>query len=166
MSQVTFAGNAMNLEGTLPAVGAAAPDFSLTANDLSSKKLSDYEGKVLVLVSVPSLDTPVCDLEVKRFNKEAAALSDKVAIVAVSRDLPFAQARWCGAADVKAVETLSDYRDGSFGKAYGLYVKELDLLCRAIVIVKDGKVAYTQVVSEMTEQPDFDAVLKAVKALV
>ena len=166
MSQVTFAGNAMNLEGVLPAVGAAAPDFTLTANDLSSKKLSDYEGKVLVLVSVPSLDTPVCDLEVKRFNKEAAALSDKVAIVAVSRDLPFAQARWCGAADVKAVETLSDYRDGSFGKSYGLYVKELDLLCRAIVIVKDGKVAYTQVVSEMTEQPDFDAVLKAVKALV
>ena len=94
MSQVTFAGNAMNLEGVLPAVGAA-----LTANDLSCKKLSDYEGKVLVLVSVPSLDTPVCDLEVKRFNKEAAALSDKVAIVAVSRDLPFAQARWCGAAD-------------------------------------------------------------------
>ena len=166
MSQVTFAGNAMNLEGALPAVGAAAPDFALTANDLSCKKLSDYEGKVLVLVSVPSLDTPVCDLEVKRFNKEAAALSDKVAIVAVSRDLPFAQARWCGAADVKAVETLSDYRDGSFGKSYGLYVKELDLLCRAIVIVKDGKVAYTQVVSEMTEQPDFDAVLKAVKALV
>ncbi len=166
MSQVTFAGTAMNLEGTLPAVGAAAPDFALTANDLSAKKLSDYAGKVLVLVSVPSLDTPVCDLEVKRFNKEAAALSDKVAIVAVSRDLPFAQARWCGAAGVKAVETLSDYRDGSFGKAYGLYVKELDLLCRAIVIVKDGKVAYTQVVSEMTEQPDFDAVLKAVKELV
>ena len=81
MSQVTFAGNAMNLEGVLPAVGAASPDFALTANDLSSKKLSDYEGKVLVLVSVPSLDTPVCDLEVKRFNKEAAALSDKVAIV-------------------------------------------------------------------------------------
>lgn len=166
MSQVTFAGNPMNLEGTLPAAGAAAPDFCLTATDLSARKLADYQGKVLVLVSVPSLDTPVCDLEVKRFNKEAAALSDKVAIVAVSRDLPFAQARWCGAADVKAVETVSDYRDGSFGRAYGLYVKELDLLCRAIVIVKDGKVAYTQVVSEMTNQPDFDAVLAAIRELV
>ncbi len=166
MSQVTFAGTPMTLEGTLPATGAAAADFCLTASDLSAKKLADYQDKVLVLVSVPSLDTPVCDMEVRRFNKEAAALSDKVAIVAVSRDLPFAQARWCGAAGVQAVETLSDYRDGSFGRAYGLYVKELDLLCRAIVIVKDGKVAYTQVVSEMTEQPDFDAVLAAIRELV
>ena len=166
MNTVTFAGNTLHLEGSLPVVGQKAPDFTVVANDLSLRALKDYAGKILVLVSVPSLDTPVCDMEVRRFNKEAAALSDKVAIVAVSRDLPFAQARWCGAADVKAVETLSDYRDGSFGKVYGLYVKELDLLCRAIVIVKDGKVAYTQVVSEMTEQPDYDAVLKAVKALV
>lgn len=166
MATVTFAGNTMNLVGDLPAVGVAAPDFCLTANDLSAKKLADYAGKVLVLVTVPSLDTPVCDLEVKRFNQEAAALGDKVSVVCASCDLPFAQARWCGAADVKNVESLSDYRDGSFGKAYGLYVKELDLLCRAIVIVKDGKVAYTQVVSEMTNQPDFDAVLNAVKELV
>ena len=166
MATVTFKGSPVQLCGELPKTGDAAPKFGGVKGDLTTVHLPELLGKKVVLNIFPSLDTPVCDLEVKRFNKEAAALSDKVAIVAVSRDLPFAQARWCGAADVKAVETLSDYRDGSFGKSYGLYVKELDLLCRAIVIVKDGKVAYTQVVSEMTEQPDFDAVLQAVKALV
>ena len=107
---VTFTGITMHLEGTLPGVGDKAPDFSLADGELKARSLGDYSGRVLVLVCVPSLDTPVCDMEVRRFNKEAAGLSDKVAIVAVSRDLPFAQARWCGAAGVKAVETLSDYR--------------------------------------------------------
>ena len=120
MDTVTFKGNVMHLEGTQPAVGGKAPDFTLTANDMSPRSLKDYAGKVLVLVCVPSLDTPVCDMEVRRFNTEAAALSDKVRIVAVSRDLPFAQARWCGAAGVTAVEALSDYRAGAFGKAYGI----------------------------------------------
>ena len=115
---------------------------------------------------VPSLDTPVCDMEVRRFNTEAAGLSDKVVIAAVSRDLPFAQARWCGAAGVKAVVTLSDYRDGAFGKAWGVYIDELGLLARAVFIVKDGKVEYVQLVPEVTDQPDFDAVLQAAKKLV
>lgn len=163
---VTFQGNVMHLQGVIPAAGDKAPDFNLASQALEPCTLSTYAGKVLVLVAVPSLDTPVCDMEVRRFNQEAASLSDKVAIVAVSRDLPFAQARWCGAAGVKNVATLSDYRDGSFGKAYGIYIEELALLARAVIVVKDGKVAYTQLVPEVTDQPDFAAVLAAVKALV
>jgi thiol peroxidase len=166
MNTVTFQGNTLHLDGALPAAGAKAPDFSLTANDLSARTLKEYAGKVLVLVCVPSLDTPVCDMEVRRFNTEAAALSDKVRIAAVSRDLPFAQARWCGAAGAKAVETLSDYRNGSFGKAYGIYLKELDLLARAVfVVAPDGTLAYSQLVPEVTNEPDYAAVLDAVKKL-
>ena len=162
---VTFTGTTMHLEGTLPRVGDKAPDFSLADGELKPRGLGDYSGRVLVLVCVPSLDTPVCDREVRRFNKEAAGLSDKVVIAAVSRDLPFAQARWCGAAGVKAVETLSDYRDGSFGRAFGVYISELGLLARCVFIVKDGVVQYVQLVPEVTEQPDFDDVLRAVKKL-
>ena len=106
-------------------------------------------------------------MEVRRFNKEAASLSEKVRIVAVSRDLPFAQARWCGAAGVTAVETLSDYRNGSFGKAYGILIKELDLLARSIfVVAPDGTLAYSQLVPEVTNEPDYAAALEAVKKLV
>jgi thiol peroxidase len=156
----------MHLVGDVPQAGTVAPDFSLADNALQAKSLVDYKEKVLVLVCVPSLDTPVCDMEVRRFNTEAAGLSDKVVIAAVSRDLPFAQARWCGAAGVKAVVTLSDYRDGAFGKAWGVYIDELGLLARAVFIVKDGKVEYVQLVPEVTDQPDFDAVLQAAKKLV
>ena len=165
-STVTFQGNLMHLVGDMPQAGTVAPNFSLADNALQVKSLADYKDKVLVLVCVPSLDTPVCDMEVRRFNTEAAGLSDKVVIAAVSRDLPFAQARWCGAAGVKAVVTLSDYRDGAFGKAWGVYIDELGLLARAVFIVKDGKVEYVQLVPEVTDQPDFDAVLQAAKKLV
>ena len=163
---VKFKNNIMHLVGDMPQVGAVSPSFSLADNALQAKSLADYKDKVLVLVTVPSLDTPVCDMEVRRFNTEAAGLSDKVVIAAVSRDLPFAQARWCGAAGVKAVVTLSDYRDGAFGKAWGVYIDELGLLARAVFIVKDGKVEYVQLVPEVTDQPDFDAVLQAAKKLV
>lgn len=167
METVTFQGNIMHLEGSLPQVGAPAPAFSLTATDLSLRTLADYAGKTLVLVCVPSLDTPVCDMEVRRFNKEAAALSDSVRIVAVSRDLPFAQARWCGAAGATAVEALSDYRSGAFGRGYGIYLQELDLLTRAVfVLAPNGMLAYSQVVPEVTHEPDYAAVLAAVKKLV
>ena len=166
MDTVTFKGNVMQLEGSQPAVGGKTPDFALTANDMSPRSLNDYAGKVLVLVCVPSLDTPVCDMEVRRFNTEAAAQSDKVRIVAVSRDLPFAQARWCGAAGVTAVETLSDYRTASFAKTYGILIKELDLLARAIFVVgPDGTLAYSQLVTEVTHEPDYAAALEAVKKL-
>lgn len=167
MNTVTFQGNTLHLEGNLPVVGRKAPDFTLAANDLSPRSLKDYEGKVLVLVCVPSLDTPVCDMEVRRFNKEAASLSDKVKIVAASCDLPFAQARWCGAAGVSAVESASDYKDVSLGKNYGVLIQELRLLARAVfVIAPDGTLAYSQLVPEVTHEPDYDAVLDAVRKLV
>ncbi|WP_165174423.1 thiol peroxidase [Desulfovibrio sp. ZJ369] len=167
MNTVTFQGKPLHLEGRQPDQGRKAPDFTAAANDLSPRGLKDYAGKVLVLLSVPSLDTPVCDMEVRRFNTEAARLSDKVRIVAVSCDLPFAQARWCGAAGVQAVETLSDYKDTEFGKNYGVLIEELRLLARAIFVVgPDGTLAYSQIVPEVTDEPDYDAALAAVKKLV
>lgn len=167
MSTVTFAGNTMHLAGNLPEVNGKAPDFSLTDKDLALRKLSDYAGKILVLVCVPSLDTPVCDMEVRRFNTEAQALSKDVAIVCASRDLPFAQARWCGAAGISAVEALSDYRSGAFGKAYGIYVQELDLLARAVFVIdREGILRYRQLVPEVTNEPDYAEVLSCVKQLV
>lgn len=166
MTTVTFQGNTLHLEGALPEVGKAAPDFTLLANDLTPRSLKDYAGKVLVLVCVPSLDTPVCDMEVRRFNQEAAALSDKVRIVAASCDLPFAQARWCGAAGVTAVESASDHKDVSLGRQYGILIQELRLLARAVfVIAPDGTLAYSQLVPEVTSEPDYAAVLDAVKKL-
>ena len=167
MNTVTFQGNPLHLEGSLPVVGEKAPDFVLAANDLSPRSLKDYAGKVLVLVCVPSLDTPVCDMEVRRFNTEAASLSDKVKIVAASCDLPFAQARWCGAAGVTAVESASDYKDVSLGRNYGVLIQELRLLARAVfVIAPDGKLAYSQLVPEVTHEPDYAAVLDAIRKLL
>ncbi|MBQ7457395.1 MAG: thiol peroxidase [Desulfovibrio sp.] len=164
MSTVTFEGNPLHLEGSLPSLGVKAPDFSLTANDLSGKTLADFAGKTVALVCVPSLDTPVCDMEVRRFNTEATALSDDVLILAVSRDLPFAQARWCGAHNVKSVATLSDYRNGSFGRAFGIYIKELDLLARAVFVIdKGGILRYCELVPEVTKEPNYAAALEALK---
>jgi len=167
MQTITFKGAPLHLVGTLPSVGQKAPEFTLLANDLTPRCLTDFAGKVLVIATVPSLDTPVCDTEIRRFNKEAAALSDKLRILAVSCDLPFAQARWCGAAGISAVQSLSDHRDASFGQNYGVLIKELRLLARAIFIV-DGQsvVRYVQLVTEMTSEPDYDAVLNAAKAAV
>lgn len=166
MNTVTFQGNVLHLEGAPVACGQKVPDFTLSANDLSPRSLADYAGKVLVLVTVPSLDTPVCDMEVRRFNTEAAALSDKVRIVAVSCDLPFAQARWCGAAGVQAVETLSDHKETAFGKAYGLLIRELRLLARAVLVVTpDGVLAHSEVVPEITHEPDYAAALAAIRKL-
>ncbi len=162
---ITFKGGPLTLLGPELSVGQAAPDFTLVTNDLEGKSLSDFAGKVLVLVTVPSLDTPVCDVETRRFNEEAAALGDDVAIAAVSVDLPFAQKRWCGAAGVERVEALSDYKDGSFGNAYGLMIKELALLARAVIVVdRSGKISDVQIVGEVTEEPDYAAVLDAIKA--
>ena len=164
MSTITFQGSPLHLEGSFPTVGQKAPAFTLLNNDLSPCTLQDFAGKVLVLVAVPSLDTGVCDMEVRRFNKEAASLSDKVCIAAVSCDLPFAQARWCGAAGVTAVKSLSDHYSAAFGKDYGILIKELRLLARAIFVVDaSGTVTYTQLVQEMTHEPNYDEVLDAVK---
>ena len=167
MSTITFQGSPLHLVGTLPSVVQKAPDFALLANDLTPRSLQDFVGSVLVIATVPSLDTPVCDTEVRRFNQAAATLSGKLRILAVSCDLPFAQARWCGAAGISAVQSLSDHRDTSFGQQYGVLIKELRLLARAIFIIDaQGIVRYVQLVSEMTSEPDYEAALNAAKAAV
>jgi len=158
---ITMKGSSLTLIGPEIKVGDLAPEAVLVANDLSEVKLSSFAGKKIILSVVPSLDTPVCDLQTKRFNQEAASLPD-VVVLTVSRDLPFAQKRWCGAAGVSAVKTLSDYR-GKFGETYGVLIKELSLLARCIFVIDEkGKVIYTQLVKEVTQEPDYEGVLKAV----
>jgi len=136
------------------------------ANDLAEASLKDFAGKVLILCSVPSLDTPTCDLETRRFNQEAAALGPDIQILTVSMDLPFAQKRWCGAAGVTAVKTLSDHREASFGLNYGVLLEGLRLLARAVFVVdKAGVVVHAQIVPEVSSEPDYAAALQAAKAL-
>lgn len=164
---ITIHGNPLTLVGTEPAVGSPAPDCELVDNDLKVVKLSSLWGKVVIIASVPSLDTPVCDLETRRFNDEAASFGPEVKIVTVSMDLPFAQKRWCGAAGVDKVHTLSDHRQAAFGQAYGVLIKELRLLARAIFIVEQtGKLQYLQLVKEVASEPDYDAVLQALKKIL
>ena len=162
---VTLKGNPLTLIGNEIKVGQAAPDATLTANDLSEAKLSSLiKGKRAIISVVPSLDTPTCDLQTKRFNKEAAALGDDVTILTISMDLPFAQKRWCGATGSDKIKTLSDHRQASFGNAYGVLIKNLHLLARAIFVVDEsGKVTYSQIVKEVATEPDYDAALQAVK---
>ncbi len=162
---VTIHGNPLTLLGQELKPGDKAPDFSLLDNDLVPKGLKDYAGKVLIISAVPSLDTPVCDMETRRFNNEAGSLGADVQILTVSMDLPFAQKRWCGAAGVDKLQTLSDHREASFGLAYGVLIKELRLLARAVFVVnKAGQVTYVQLVPEVGNEPDYEAVLQAVKA--
>lgn len=161
---ITFKGNPLALAGGLPKVGDPAPDFAVLGNDLSAVKLSNLKGKTLVVCSVPSLDTPVCDTEVRKFNEHATSLGNDVAVLVVSMDLPFAQKRWCGAAGVKNVQTLSDHRDASFGNAYGVLIKDLRLLARAIFVVdKSNRIRYIQLVKELSSEPDYEAALKALR---
>ena len=164
---VTFEGNPLTISGMLPKVGQVAPDFTVLANDLTSVSLAQHHGKVLVICAVPSLDTPVCDAETRRFNTAASALGEQVEIWTVSMDLPFAQQRWCGAAGVDRVQTLSDHRDASFGIAYGILIQELRLLARAIFIIDaNGTIAYQELIHEMTDEPNYEATLKAVRQLL
>jgi thiol peroxidase len=161
---VTFQGNPLTLTGNQPAAGQAAPDFEVLGNDLSGVKLSSFRGKVCVICAVPSLDTPVCDTEVRKFNEQATSLGDDVAVLVISMDLPFAQKRWCGVAGVKNVLTLSDHNKAEFGNAYGVLIKELRLLARAVFVVdKQGVMRYIEVVEELTNEPDYEAALKAAK---
>lgn len=163
---VTLHGNPLTLMGKEVAMGSPAPDATLLNNELKPVKLSDYRDKVVVISSVPSLDTPVCDMQTRRFNSEAANLGDDVVILTISMDLPFAQARWCGAAGADQVTTLSDHKDAAFGEAYGLLIKELRLLGRAVMVLdREGGVRYYQLVKEVSDEPDYDAALEAVKSL-
>lgn len=163
---VTFKGGSLTLVGPEAQVGAQAPNFTVLDNDLKPLTLADFKGKTLLIVSVPSLDTPVCDLEARRFNEEAAKLSPSVRILVISMDLPFAQKRWCGAEGVKNVVTLSDYRGASFGMAYGVLIRELRLLARAVFVVdRQGVIRYVQIVPELSQEPDYAPVLAAVAEL-
>jgi thiol peroxidase len=162
-TSVTMKGKPVALVGRPVAVGDAAPDFVAVDTDLKDVKLSDYRGKVVLLVSVPSLDTSVCSRETHRFNESAASLGSDVAILVISMDLPFAQKRWCGAEGVSAVRTLSDHRQAAFGQAYGVLIGDLRLLARAVFVVgRDGKVVYKELVGEVSSEPDYDAALRAV----
>lgn len=164
MSQITFQGNPLSLKGTQLKVGDTFPNFTVAKNDLSPLTLADTSG-VRIFLTVPSLDTPVCDIEVMTFNKRASEIAG-VSIYTVSADLPFAQARWCGANTVEAVTTVSDYNGNSFANATGTFINELALLTRAAFVVDGaGAIKHVEYLVEITEQPDFDAIIAAAKAL-
>ena len=163
---VTSKGKPVTLLGPEIRVGDPAPDFTVVDTSLSPVTLGDFREKVKVISSVPSLDTAVCDVETRRFNQEAASLGENVVVLTISLDLPFAQKRWCAAAGVDRVKVLSDYQDRSFASAYGVLIRESKLLSRSIFVV-DGKdvVRYVQHVPEIGQEPDYGAVLAAVKGL-
>jgi thiol peroxidase len=162
----SFKGNPVTLLGPEIKIGDRAPDFRLVDTSLAAVNLADFKGKVKIISAVPSLDTPVCDTETRRFNQEAAALGDDIVVLTVSLDLPFAQKRWCAAAGIDRVRTLSDYMDRSFGLAYGVLVKELMLLSRSVFVVDAADVVrYIQHVPEITTEPDYAAVLDAAREL-
>jgi thiol peroxidase len=164
---VTMKGKPLTLLGSEVKAGDRAPDFEVVANDLTTVRFSSFAGRVCIISSVPSLDTSVCDTMTRRFNEQAGSLGSDVAVLTISMDLPFAQKRWCGAAGVENLQTLSDYRDASFGEAYGVLIKELRLLARAVFVVdKKGIVRHKQLVAELTNEPDYEAVLRAVKELL
>ncbi len=163
---VILGGRPATLLGNELKAGDAAPDFTAVGNDMKPVRLADFRGKVVAISAVPSLDTPICDMETRRFNAEAANLGSDVVILTVSMDLPFAQKRWCGAAGVDRVITVSDHRDASFGTAYGVLIKDVRLLARAVFVVdRQGVIRYTQLVKETGTEPDYAPVLEAVKGL-
>jgi thioredoxin-dependent peroxiredoxin len=163
MANVTFKGNPITLPATEVKVGDKAPDFKVLANDLSVVTFESTKGQVRLIASVPSIDTGVCDAEVRRFN-EAAANLDNVKVLTVSVDLPFAQKRWCGAAGIENVQTVSDHRELSFGEAYGVAIKELRLLTRAVFVVDSSDtVTYVEYVPEATDHPNYEAAIEAAK---
>ncbi|MEZ6087766.1 MAG: thiol peroxidase [Pirellulaceae bacterium] len=165
---ITFKGNPMTLQGEALAVGSPAPDFTLHyyKDGMQTLTLADVKGKPTLLSIVPSLDTGVCATQTKKFNESLAALGDKVNAVTVSRDLPFAQARFCGAENV-SMRTASDYQTGDFGAAYGMTIDELKLLTRAVVVLdKEGTVVYAETVGEVTSEPNYDAALEVLKQSV
>lgn len=164
---VTFKGNPITLLGPELKVGDKAPDFQVVDNTMKTANLESFKGKIKILTSVPSLDTPVCSMETRRFNEEAGKLPDRVAVLTISMDLPFAQSRFCTTAGIEKVKTYSDYQNRSFGLAYGVLIKEMKLLSRAVFIVDDQDIIrYVELVPEITKEPDYERVLSAVQALL
>lgn len=165
--QVTFGGKKLNLYGEVVKVSDKALDFKAVNNDLSSFDSKENQGKVVVYSVVPSIDTGVCSLQARTFNEEAEKLGDNVIVITVSCDLPFAQKRFCAQEGIKNSISISDYKDHDFGKKYGFLIEDLALLSRGVVIVdKNGKIAYTEYVKEVTNEVNFEAALDAVKALI
>jgi len=166
MSKITLKGTEFNTNGTLPEIGSKAKDFNLVAADLSIKTLADFKGSKIVLNIFPSLDTPTCAASVRHFNKAAGEL-ENTKVLCISRDLPFAQARFCGAEGLDNVITLSDFQRGTFGQGYGLEIVDgpLAFLHSRVVIVLDenGQVTYTQQVPEIVDEPNYEEVMSALK---
>lgn len=161
---VTLKGNPLTVIGDPLKVGDKAPDFVLTANDLSKVTLADSKGKVRLISVVPSLDTGICDAQTRRFNEEAAKLGDGVVVLTVSAEHPFNQKRWCGAAGIDRVQVLSDHMDMNFGTAYGTYIKELRLEQRSIFVVDaNDTITYIEYVPEVAQHPNYEAAITAVK---
>ncbi|GKU79785.1 thiol peroxidase [Paenibacillus sp. L3-i20] len=163
----TLKGNPITLVGPELKIGEAAPDFELNKSLVETVSLQDYAGKVKLVSVVPSIDTGVCDAQTRRFNEAAASLGDNVVVLTVSVDTPFAQSRWCAAAGIDKVVMLSDYKENSFGKSYGVLIKELALDMRSIFIIDNNNtIQYVEYLSEMTEHPNYEQAIEAAKALV
>lgn len=166
MAKITLGGNPVHTSGTLPEIGSKAPEFKLTATDLAQKSLTDYTGYNLVLNVFPSVDTGTCATSIRAFNKAASTL-ENTKVLCISKDLPFAMARFCGAEGLDNVESLSDFKDGSFGKTYGLDFTDgafEALLSRCVIVVDaEGKVIHTEQVSEIADEPNYEAALNALK---
>ena len=164
---IHFKGNPVTLVGPDVKVGSPAPDFTVVDNGLQPVTRDSAKGKIQLIAVVPSLDTGVCDTMTRKFNQDAAALPENVEVYTISVDLPFAQKRWCGNAGIERVKTLSDYQERSFGLNYGVLIDELKLLARSVFVIDvDGKIAYREVVSEVTAEPDYAAALAAVRTLL
>lgn len=166
---VTFKGNPLTLAGSAVTAGQQAPDFTLRAYEGGEMKTitpADLKGKPTFISVVPSLDTPVCQIQTKKFNQQLAALSPKVNVLTVSVDLPFAMNRYCGAEEIKNMRSASDYFDRNFGKHWGMLIEELQILARGVFVLdRDGKVVYAELVKEVADEPNYDAALQAVKTL-
>jgi thiol peroxidase len=164
---VTFQGNPLTLLDKEVKVGDKAPDFVVLDSNLKEVRLKDFPGKIKLISVTPSLDTPVCDMQARRFNEAAAKLPDDVVIINISMDLPFAIARFCTSAGIDRVKVLSDHRDASFGNTYGVLIKELRLLARSVFIIdRDNIIKYIEIVPEITNHPDYEKALEVVKSLL
>ena len=165
--KIAFKNTPLTLVGDVPEIGKRPPDVEMVNSELQKVRVADYDGKVRILSVVPSIDTPVCDMQTRKFNEEAAKLGDDVKILTISMDLPFAQKRWCAAAGINQVELLSDYQRADFGRAYGVLIKELHLLARSVFILnRKGELQYVQIVPEMTDEPNYKEVLAAAREIV